>query len=267
MLTNLPPVKCEACANGTELGFPIAVAFQPIVDAARRTIYAHEALVRGAEGESAGSVLGRIGPDDIYRFDQSCRVAAIRQASALGLATRLHLNFLPNAVYNPENCIRVTLAAAEAANMAPASITFEIVEGEKITDVAHVKSIFAHYRELGFLTALDDFGEGYSGFNLLAEIQPDIVKLDLRLVHGIDGDRVRRSIVSGFATIAAELGILVIAEGVETEAESALLLDRGITLQQGYLFARPAFRGLAVPVFPDVVTGGRSRLIAEGPTG
>jgi EAL domain-containing protein (putative c-di-GMP-specific phosphodiesterase class I) len=225
------------------------MAFQPIVDLGSRTIYAHEALVRGIQGQSAGEVIGKIGPQDIYRFDQTCRATAIREATRLGLDTRLHLNFMPNAVYDAENCIRVTLATADECHLPHSSITFEIVEGEKITDILHVKAIFAHYRSLGFLTALDDFGEGYSGFNLLAEIRPDIVKLDMRLVHGIEGDRFRRALVSGFAGICRELEILVIAEGVETPAESALLLDQGITVQQGYLFARPIFQGFAVPTF------------------
>lgn len=243
------PPGCQACIEAGELSFPITMAFQPIVDLTQRTIYAQEALVRGINGESAGDVIGRVGPDEIYRFDQTCRVTAIKESVALGLDTRLHVNFMPNAVYNPENCIRVSLAAAEAAGLPPASITFEIVEGEKISDVAHVQAIFAHYRSLGFLTALDDFGEGYSGFNLLSAIQPDIVKLDMRLVQGIDGDRFQSALVAGFAKICEELRILVIAEGVETAGESALLLDHGITHQQGYLFARPAFQGFATPVF------------------
>ena len=230
------------------------MAFQPIVDVLARRLYAQEALVRGLHGESAGEVIGRVGADDIYRFDQTCRATAIREATRLGLATRLHVNFMPNAVYNPENCIRLTLATADECGLPHSSLTFEIVEGEKISDIGHVKSIFAHYRSLGFLTALDDFGEGYSGFNLLSEIRPDIVKLDMRLIHGIDGDRFRGALVSGFASICRELEILIIAEGVETPAESGLLLDHGITLQQGYLFARPMFRGLATPSFDGLET-------------
>ncbi len=231
------------------------MAFQPIVNVPLRSVYAQEALVRGAQGESAAETLRLVSPSEIYRFDQTCRVTAIREAVRLGIDTRLHVNFMPNAVYDPENCIRVTLAAAEDAGFPRSSLTFELVEGEKIDDIAKVKSIFAHYRSLGFLTALDDFGEGYSGFNLLTDIQPDIVKLDMRMVHGVDGDRFRRAIVRGLATICEEIGILVIAEGVETAAESALLLDHGITHQQGFLFARPTFQKLGIPVFDTFQTG------------
>lgn len=247
----MPDHSCGACLNGAASNLAIKMAFQPIVDVLNRTIYAQEALVRGINGESAGEVIGKITEEDIYRFDQACRSTAIREATGLGLDCHLHVNIMPNAVYDPENCIRVTLAVAAECGLAHSSLTFEIVEGEKISDIGHVKSIFAHYRSLGFLTALDDFGEGYSGFNLLSELRPDIVKLDIRLVQGIDGDQYRRALVRGFANICAELGILVIAEGVETAAESALLLDHGISLQQGYLFARPLFQGFAVPSFPS----------------
>lgn len=247
-------VSCEACRNGSTLSFPISMAYQPIVNVPLRTVYAQEALVRGVSGEPASEVFRLVGDEEIYRFDQTCRVTAIREAVRLGIDTRLHLNFMPNAVYDPENCIRTTLAAAEEVGLPRGSLTFELVEGEKIQDVAKVKNIFAHYRSLGFLTALDDFGEGYSGFNLLVDIQPDIVKLDMRLVQGIDGDAMRRAIVRGIAAICEEVGILVIAEGVETAAESALLLDHGIIHQQGYLFARPAFQSLATPVFDTLPT-------------
>jgi EAL domain-containing protein (putative c-di-GMP-specific phosphodiesterase class I) len=253
-MAHVTPVNCEACRDGSALGFSISMAFQPIVNVPLRTVYAQEALVRGGSGESAAEVFRLVGDDEIYRFDQTCRVTAIREAVRLGLDTRLHVNFMPNAVYDPENCIRATLAAAEEAGLPPSSLTFEVVEGEKIEDVGKVKSIFAHYHSLGFLTALDDFGEGYSGFNLLVDIHPDIVKLDMRLVQGIDGNGFRRAIVRGIAAICEEVGILVIAEGVETPAESALLLDHGITHQQGYLFAKPAFQSLVVPVFDSLPT-------------
>jgi EAL domain-containing protein (putative c-di-GMP-specific phosphodiesterase class I) len=239
----------SSCENASQL-FPIAMAFQPIVNAVQRTIYAHEALVRGPQGETATEVFGGTSREDLDQLDQSCRVAAIREAAELGLDTRLHLNFLPNSLEDPESYISAILEAAKEAAMPHSSITFEIVEGEKITDVAKVKDVFAYYRRLGFLTALDDFGEGSSGLNLLSEIRPDIVKLDLRLIHHIDSDSVRETIVGAMADMCRELGTILIAEGIETAEESWLLLDHGITLQQGFLFARPAFRQLAIPSFP-----------------
>jgi EAL domain-containing protein (putative c-di-GMP-specific phosphodiesterase class I) len=102
-----------------------------------------------------------------------------------------------------------------------------------------------HYQKRGFLTAIDDFGAGYSGLNTLAELQTNLIKLDMALVRDIDGDRVRRAIVRGILQVCRELEIDVIAEGVETVAEFTVLEDFGVELFQGYYFARPAFRSLA----------------------
>jgi len=226
------------------------MAFQPIVNAVEHSVYGYEALVRGVRGEPAPSILALVNEANKYGFDQACRVTAIRNASHLGLTSRLHINFLPNAVFPTPAHIQMTLDTAEACGVPCTSITFEIVEGEMIQDIKRVQDMFAQYAALGFLTALDDFGKGYSGLSLLSEIQPDIVKLDMNLIKGIDGDRVRQSIVRGFASVCNELQILIVAEGVETTDESLRLLDEGIPVQQGYLFARPGFEALPLPVFP-----------------
>jgi EAL domain-containing protein (putative c-di-GMP-specific phosphodiesterase class I) len=90
------------CANSTE--FTFVMAFQPVVDLDSQKIYAYEALVRGAQGESAASVLAAVTEENRYAFDQACRVKAIATASRLGLDRRLNINFKPNAVYHPESC-------------------------------------------------------------------------------------------------------------------------------------------------------------------
>ena len=84
-------------------------------------------------------------------------------------------------------------------------------------------------------------GAGFAGLNLLADFQPDIVKLDMALVRGIDHDVPRRTIVSAVVSICRQLGIEVIAEGIETRDEAQCLADLGIRLMQGYWFARPQF--------------------------
>ena len=234
---------CPNCADRDGRGFPlpISMAFQPIVDLERLTVFAQEALVRGPGGESARSVLSQLTERNQHSFDQRCRITVIETAARIGVPGRISLNFMPNAVYEPENCLRSTLRAAGKAGIAHDRLIFEVTEGQRIADVDHLRRIVAEYRRLGFLTALDDFGAGFSGLALLAELQPDLLKIDMALVRGIDRDRVRRSIVEGIRQTAVELGVGVIAEGVETEGERDALLDLGITLQQGFLFARPAF--------------------------
>ncbi len=102
---------------------------------------------------------------------------------------------------------------------------------------------------MGFRTAIDDFGAGYAGLNLLAAFQPDLVKLDMALVRGIDADRARRTIVDHVVRMCVELGIAVVGEGVETRDEAAALRDLGIDLQQGYLYARPQLGMLPEPSY------------------
>lgn len=223
----------------------ITMAFQPIVAVSSRVVFAHEALVRGAQGESAGQVLAQVTADNRYAFDQACRVRAIEQAAALALPALLSINFMPNAVYIPAHCLRATVAAASRHDWPLSSILFEVTEQEVMRDPAHLLDILRTYRDVGLKTAIDDFGAGYSGLNLLADFTPDLLKLDMHLVRGIDQDRKRQAIARHGAALALELGIAVIAEGIETADESRALQDLGIDLQQGYLFARPQLDGLA----------------------
>lgn len=243
---NRSPSGCQKCKDGKQLEFDIAFAYQPIVDLSTRTIYAHEALVRGPNGESALSVLSRVTDENRYSFDQACRVQAIKGAAELGLEGLLSINFLPNAVYQPAACIRSTFDAAQRYQFPIDRIIFEVTEGERVQDRAHLVNIFREYNRFGFRTAIDDFGAGYAGLNLLSEYQPDIIKIDMDLVRGIDTSKPRQAIVNGIVSICAALNMRVLAEGIETRAERDFLRDAGIELMQGYLFCKPAFRAQGV---------------------
>jgi EAL domain-containing protein (putative c-di-GMP-specific phosphodiesterase class I) len=238
------PAGCTQCKNKSELDFKLVFAYQPIIDLDKRSIYAHEALVRGPNGESAHSVLSQVTDENRYSFDQACRVEAIRGAAELGMQELLSINFLPNAVYRPEACIRSTFEAAKLYKFPIEQIIFEVTEGEQVQDRPHLVNIFQEYRRFGFRTAIDDFGAGYAGLNLLSEYQPDIVKIDLELIRDVDTSKPKQAIVNGIVSICAALNILVLAEGVETVAERDFLHNAGIHLMQGFLFCKPAFRAL-----------------------
>jgi EAL domain-containing protein (putative c-di-GMP-specific phosphodiesterase class I) len=249
------PVQCDGCRNGDTFELAFSMAFQPIVDVIDNRIFAHEALVRGVNGEGAGSILSAVDPDNRYAFDQQCRVKAIELASSLGLAdsgAMLSINFMPNAVYEPRACIRKTLAAAMRTGFPTDRIIFEFTEDEKL-DTAHVLNILRTYRAMGFKSAIDDFGAGHAGLNLLAKFRPDIVKLDMELIRDIDSDAAKRSIVRHTLRMLEELGVMAICEGVETEAEMAVLREQGARYIQGYVLARPVFEGLGRPVHADAV--------------
>ncbi|MDH4441130.1 MAG: EAL domain-containing protein [Rhizobium sp.] len=223
------------------------MAFQPIVDMRSKQVFAHEALVRGVDGSGAYGVLSIVDPDNRYAFDQQCRVRAIELASRLFPSTdmpHLSINFMPNAVYEPRACIRKTLETAERTEFPLERIIFEFTEVEKL-DTNHILNILRSYREIGFKTAIDDFGAGYSGLNLLSRFQPDLVKLDMDLIRGIDTDTVKQKVVRHTLAMLEDLGITVVCEGVETLAELQVLTGLGVNLIQGFYIARPTFEGLS----------------------
>lgn len=245
------PMGCRECLHGADLGFDFSMAFQPIIDVGRREVFAYEALVRGTAGEPAAEVFRHVGEGNRYRFDQACRVKAIELASRLGMQARLSINFMPNAVYRPELCIRTTLDAAETYGFPIDRIVFEITEGERVDDREHLRGIVQHYQKRGFLTAIDDFGAGYCGLNLLADVRTDLVKLDIALVRGVEADPGRRAIIRGVAQMCGDLGMRLVAEGVERREEYEALRALGIELFQGFLFCRPAFQALPGVHWPD----------------
>lgn len=240
------PEDCVDCGKAERVGFDFDYAYQPIVDIDIKTVFAHEALVRGPNGEGAVSVLSQVNDQNRYRFDQACRVKAIKGASRLNIQEYVSINFLPNAIYKPEVCIRTTLAAAEAHNFPVDRIIFEVTEGERIDDGPWFAQILREYKRCGFKTAIDDFGAGYAGMKLLSDFQPDIIKIDMDLIRNVDTNRPRQAIVRSLVVLCKELGIQVVAEGIETNEERDFLQDAGIRLMQGYLFAKPAFRAMAL---------------------
>ena len=208
------PKPCKSCQDNTPLSFDFSMAFQPIVDTRDNSIFAYEALIRGLAGEGALEMLSKVNEDNRYIFDQSCRVKAVELASRLQIPCFISINFLPNAVYQAATCIRATLEAARRYNFPTSRLIFEITENEELVDKAHLKSIITEYKRQGFKTAIDDFGAGYSGLNLLAEFQPDIIKLDMAMVRDIDRDPVRQAIVQGILGVCKALNIDVIVPGL-----------------------------------------------------
>jgi EAL domain-containing protein (putative c-di-GMP-specific phosphodiesterase class I) len=239
---------CGRC--DVELPFDFTMAFQPIVDLATAQVTTYEALVRGPGGESAWSVLSQVTDDLLYRFDQACRVRAIEMASALDMQERLSINFLPNAVYEPEACIQATLEVSRRVGWPAERLVFEFTETERVRDQGHLKRIIDSYRSMGFTTALDDFGNGYANLDLLTELEPDKLKIDRELVKGCDRDRRRQALLRAVRGLASELELEVIAEGVETPEEAMWLARAGITRQQGFFFARPVVASLGGDLGP-----------------
>ena len=157
------------------------MAFQPIVDSVPVRFSLQEALVRG-EQRTAAEVFAQVNDDNLYRFDQVCRVRAIKLAADLGVSAFLTVNFMPNAVYRPELCIRTALEAAQTFGFPTDRIIFEITEGERVNDLAHLRSIVTDYQQRGFQVAIDDFRRGLCRPEFVGRLEDGFCEAG----HGID---------------------------------------------------------------------------------
>ncbi|MFP2932207.1 EAL domain-containing protein [Pyxidicoccus sp. 3LG] len=219
--------------------------FQPIVHARdTRRIFAHEALMRGCERDGALVPPGRMmqaarDAELLFQLDLAARTTAIREAVRHGLRTHLFVNFTPTAIYDPAYCLRSTVATIAEAGVPPQSVVFEVIESDQAADPKHLKDIINFYRQAGFRVALDDLGAGYSSLNLIHQLRPDIVKLDMELVRDVHLDAYKGAIVRKLLEIARQLGIQTVAEGIETPEELRWVRAHGVDFVQGYLIARP----------------------------
>lgn len=222
---------CSGCRDGVDFEVPMAMAFQSIIDTESGLPFAYEALVRCADGSSAASVLSQATNENRYAFDQACRVLAIESAMAAGIMdteAKLSINFLPNAVYSPLACIQLTLQTARVTGTPIDRLIFEFTENEQMGSPEHVSSIIEAYKGIGFKVAIDDFGAGHSGLNMLARFVPDEIKLDKELVRDVDRDPRRQAIIHGIVQMCTELDTLLVAEGIETASEARALRGLGV---------------------------------------
>jgi EAL domain-containing protein (putative c-di-GMP-specific phosphodiesterase class I) len=226
-------------------------AFQPIVDIKARRIFSYEALIRGPGAEPAYKILEQVSAERLFLFDQRARVAAIDLAARLDIGCFLNLNLLPQTLHRTPASILTTMEAAQRNHLPLDRLVLEVTEGEIIQDQSLFAELINEYRAFGIKLAIDDFGAGYSGLNLLASFQPDQVKLDMKLIRGIESHGPRQAIVRAVGQACYDLGIDVIAEGVETMGEYRWLANSGVRLFQGYLLAKPAFESFPAVNYPD----------------
>ena len=259
MVSQPDPLRCGACKDGTEPPFAFTMAFQPIIDVEAGRVFAYEALARGPKGEPAMTVLGQVSEANRYAFDQNCRVKAITLASKLALehtGALLSINFMPGAIYSPAACIQLTLKTARKFGFPLDRLMFEITETEEVRDRQRLCAIAEEYSRWGFKMALDDFGAGYCGLNLLSDVPVHVIKLDRELICNLHQRPAAMTIVRAMVELSTKLGCELIAEGVETLEEFRAIRACGLRLMQGYLLARPAFEALPAFTLPwDLIPG------------
>ncbi|ASJ95477.1 bifunctional diguanylate cyclase/phosphodiesterase [Shewanella marisflavi] len=221
----------------------IHVLFQPIFNINSQRLHGFEALSRGPEHSALFSPVplfqtaaheGRLS-----ELEEICRRHSIRQFDARELPGKLFINISPKALLEPSHAKGLTLSLVQELGLSPDQIVIELSEQYPADDIDLLKDCLNHYRSQGFLTAIDDLGTGYSGLRLWSELAPDYVKIDRHFIHQIDQSPVKQEFVRSIIDLCQSLSCKVIAEGIETPAELALLTQLGIVYCQGYLLGRP----------------------------
>lgn len=219
--------------------------FQPIVDLATNTIFGYESLARGVSDE--GNLIypdtlfrwGREG-DMLFYLDRACRETSLKTAAVKNIASKVFINFIPTAIYDPQHCLQSTVKWANQLEFDPKNIIFEVIESDYVADLDHLKKILDFYKSQGFMVALDDVGSGYSSLNMIAKLLPDIVKIDREIIDYIDTNVVNQSIFRAIVQIAKENNIIVLAEGIERAEEAVFCTQEGADLAQGYYYGKPS---------------------------
>jgi len=223
-------------------GIQFSHAFQPIIDIEKKAIVSYEVLLRGPKGEPPFFVFDQIKNDDLICFDEFNREHALTFVARQGIECSLNLNYTPSAMLQDDGySVIETINKAKELGLSPRQLVVEIVESERIEDYKELAGILNKLRKEQVVIALDDFGAGYAGLNMLADVQPDLIKIDMALIRNIHENGPRQSIVRAIHNVCEDLAIDVLAEGVETQEEFGWLRKNKITLYQGYLFAKPAF--------------------------
>lgn len=236
---------------GLELRFSWGVdqlwmAFQPIIRWGERRVFGYEALLRSDEPLMRNPADMLDAAERLGRLQELGRAVRARVAAAAPECppdTKLLVN-LHSADLDDE---QLYIPDAPLSLIAP-RVILEITERASLAGVKNVVACVSRLKGLGFQIAIDDLGAGYAGLTSFAQLDPEVVKLDMSLVRSVDSDARRQSIVRSMKKLSDELGILVVAEGVETAGERDMLATIGCDLLQGYLFARPE-RGFKTPIY------------------
>lgn len=227
-----------------------SIAYAPIVDADQRSIHAYRADLRGSGGEPAAEIMQRVAIDEIDEFDADARRHALGLASRLGLQYSLHLHFVPRSPGAAANYLASTVGTAEQCGIDPSRLSLEITHEASIINPVEAASSLDDVRSLGVRICIAEFGSSYAGLSLLEHYRPDSISLNRDLIRNVDDHGPRQAIVRGVAQTCQDLGIDVIATGVETTAEFAWLAEAGLHLFAGPLIGEAGFESLPTPSVP-----------------
>jgi EAL domain-containing protein (putative c-di-GMP-specific phosphodiesterase class I) len=215
---------------------------QPIVDTDEQ-VFAYEMLSRFTDDSGQNVPPYRVFTaakkrNRTYALDRVCRMNAVRSAAMVD--KKVFINFIPTSIYSPEHCLKSTVELANILGIQSSRLVFEVVETEQVDDLEHLKKILMYYKEKGFSYALDDVGEGFSTMEVLEQLAPHYMKLDMKYVQGIATDLLKQQTAMRLLESAIQIGSIPLAEGIEIREDFEWLKKSGYKLFQGYLFGKPS---------------------------
>jgi EAL domain-containing protein (putative c-di-GMP-specific phosphodiesterase class I)/ActR/RegA family two-component response regulator len=213
------------------------VAFQPIVSWGTHTLFGYEALVRTTEPTlphpgaliDAAERLGKL-----KTLGYAIREAAARAFEHVPDDVLLFVNLHPHDL-NDDAILHPDAGLTKIAHR----VVLEITERAAIADGQDVRDRVAALRAIGYRIAIDDLGAGYAGLTAFAQLEPEVVKLDMSLVRDVDQQATKRKLIRSMTELCHDMGRMVVAEGIERAEERDVLSKLGCELMQGYLFAKP----------------------------
>ncbi|RFP13896.1 GGDEF domain-containing protein [Duganella sp. BJB475] len=221
----------------------LSALFQPIVHMQSGDIIAYEGLIRGPSDSPLHA------PMNLFKVARAngltvevehlCRRVVLERFAELQLPGKLFLNVSPECLMQRDAPHGETLEYIHQIGINPDRVIIELTENQPTYDYELMREAVLHYRNMGFQIAIDDLGEGFSSLRLWSELRPEYVKIDMHFIQGINHDPVKLQFVRSIQEIADKSDTLVIAEGIETQAELLVLRDVGVAFGQGYHLGRP----------------------------
>lgn len=242
-----------------QLGAPLkstsakySFAFQPIIDPLTREIASVEALLRTPDGGGPQAWFAELAGDDIYAADLHSKKVAFEMAVGLNLYEQtLSVNLLPMTLVKIPDAVDVLLQAIASSGLVHEQIIVEFTEGEVISGLDAFTGAVRKLKAAGISVAIDHFGAGFAGLQLLTQFQPDRIKINRELIKDVHKSGARQAVIQAIIKCCHSLEIAVSAVGVEKAEEWMWLESAGISQFQGHLFARPAFNETPVVAWPE----------------
>ncbi len=229
----------------------LQIALSPVVHAEEWSdVFALNATLHGTD--SGGNL---IGADQIYRtaanacilapVDRAARVTAIREIGRTKATQPTFIPFSPSSIYDPEFCLRTTVAAVKEADLDPGMIIFTMVMNDNPVDIDHLRGILRYYRNAGFQVALNDVGSGAASLDLLSQVKPDMIRISPRVATGVADDPYKSIVVRKLLEMAQRLRIDTVACGIAGEPDAIFLYEHGTTFLEGPLVGAAETAGQA----------------------